>query len=147
MIYKVRFLTDLRIKPSWKGDKYYLAAPLRLLWAGEELIVPSDYDSDFASIPRCVWSLFPPHFYPWASVVHDWCYDTRIFPRKIADNCFLDILFYTGASQIYALTCYSSVRLFGRKYWNSHELCMVNSYRAQAGLALLKSIKKENIFK
>ncbi len=45
---------------------------------GDRIVVPAGFVTDLASIPRPVWSLYPPDG-PWvkAAVVHDFLYDTQ----------------------------------------------------------------------
>lgn len=59
--------------------------------------VPAGFVTDFASIPRPVWPLFPP-FGPWAlaAILHDWLYVTRgeggRWSRADADRMFREAM-------------------------------------------------------
>ena len=53
------------------------------------LIVPAGFITDFASIPRGLWNIFPPtgKYLP-ATILHDWMYFTAWKNKKLADKIF-----------------------------------------------------------
>lgn len=70
-----------------------------------------------------------------ASIVHDWCYWTRLFDphakgdgRELADHLFYALMRAGGTSIRDALKAYTAVRAFGRSRYR------VNSYKAENGL-------------
>tara|TARA_R110002124_G_scaffold122630_2_gene281192 strand:- start:808 stop:1191 length:384 start_codon:yes stop_codon:yes gene_type:complete len=93
-----------------------------------DVIVPSGTVTDFASVPRWLWIIFPPHGkMANASVVHDFMYDNRIFEKELgkrtarwhADQVFLGNMINDGVSESQALVYYVAVRWFGRSWWDN----------------------------
>lgn len=95
------------------------------------IIVPTGFESDYASIPRVARG-FLPSFGPWAraSVFHDYLYKTRgdygRWTRKQADDMFLKFMEATAAGredgQPNRLTrgiIHRAVRAFGAGGWGS----------------------------
>lgn len=86
-------------------------------------IVPKGFVTDFASIPRFLWSVLPPHGAAMpASVIHDFCYTTHPYgstgsdmeiERVIADQQFKKNLIAAGISKFQAEIMYRAVRWFG----------------------------------
>lgn len=71
------FTTQLRVSPldngvDWNVDEpftYYIGE----LGSGTYVTVPVDFVTDFASVPRIMWSVFPPWGkYGKAAVIHDY---------------------------------------------------------------------------
>ena len=61
-----------------------------LVYAGhtDTFHVPAGFETDFASVPRAFWSVFPPYGpYTKSAVLHDWLYVTQPagVSRKDAD--------------------------------------------------------------
>lgn len=85
---------------------------------GELITIPAGYQTDFASVPRVFWSVFPPvgKHNP-AALVHDYLYDNRIGTRKRADKIFLELMLAYGVHRWGAHCMYWGVRLGGRKWW------------------------------
>lgn len=84
---------------------------------GECIInVPASYCTDFASIPRWLWPVFPkdhPH-YAKAAVLHDYLLDYAIGDKAWADSVFLEGMLVLGCPMWKARLFYRFVRLFGR---------------------------------
>ena len=78
-------------------------------------VVPKGFTSDFASVPRGLWNMFPPWGQSFrAAVVHDHMYATAYKTKKIADKIFYTNLRRSGVGYIKAKAMYRAVRLFGR---------------------------------
>lgn len=77
--------------------------------------VPAGYVTDFASVPRALWAVFPPHG-PWAkaAIVHDYLYDYAIGTRARADLIFLEAMQVLGVPRWRRYLMYWAVRAFGR---------------------------------
>ena len=80
-----------------------------------EITVSAGEETDFASVPRGLWNLFPPDgSYTPAAVVHDYLY--RKCPdvdRKKCDQVFLEAMEACGTSWFARRTIYAAVRLGG----------------------------------
>lgn len=81
---------------------------------GLTIVVPAGFLTDFASIPRGLWNIFPPTG-SWgpAAVIHDFLYRTAPLPRDVADRIFLHGMEELGVSWINRRIIYRGVRIFG----------------------------------
>ena len=80
--------------------------------------VPAGFVSDYATIPRFLWSAFPPHGYvKKAAVIHDYLYTREDVPRVIADAVFLAAMRDCGVSAWSRALMYGAVRCFGWLFW------------------------------
>jgi hypothetical protein len=72
------------------GDEYRLIQPYTVVVDGKTIIVPKGFITDFASVPRLFWRLFPPFGkYTPAAVLHDYLCRKPGFSRAEADKIFL----------------------------------------------------------
>jgi hypothetical protein len=94
---------------------YELIAPLTYGEGGIWVEVPAGYRTDFASIPRGLWNLFPPSGrYAMAAVIHDFLTDNEtICSRFLADAVFREIMFRLGMPWYVRLSMYYAVRTYG----------------------------------
>jgi len=89
--------------------------------------VPRGFITDFASIPKILWSIYPPTgYYAHAALLHDYIYSTGgrcvgLFPatRKEADEWFFMQMKTDGVGWRTRWTMYFAVRLFGRSSWKN----------------------------
>lgn len=130
------FLGDLIAKQLPDGYHWELYEGFRFHVChedGEQFIeVPKGFVTDFASIPRGLWNIYPPaagkHSKP--AVVHDWLYKkgmlltksggTRVVTRGEADAIFLEAMEVTGVSWLSRRIIYWGVRVGGWKAWGEH---------------------------
>jgi len=87
----------------------------------ERIIAPEAMRTDFASIPRFVWSLWPPYspHYGKAAVIHDWLYQTEgdgRFTRRQSNLIFLEAMKSLGAGYFKRSTIFNAVELFSRRW-------------------------------
>lgn len=99
---------------------------------GSGLYIPFGFVTDFASIPRFLWSILPPHGAAMpASVLHDAFYTlhplaefmkdyTPEKERLIADQLFRKNLIAAGISEFQAGIMYRAVRWFGEYRFNHY---------------------------
>lgn len=84
--------------------------------------VPEGFETDFASVPRGLWNIFPPDgLYTQAAVLHDYLYHQRgnhTRTRKECDGIFLEAMGVLGTPWWKRHLMYRAVRLFGGAYWN-----------------------------
>lgn len=108
---------------------------------GEKVTIPAGFITDFASVPKCLWPVFPPlrgNTADKAFLVHDWAYMYGEIPlstgkpkqltRRQADY---EMFFLQrkptitegslhGDSTFRAFFMWLAVRLFGGKNWNKY---------------------------
>lgn len=98
--------------------------------AGEYVEVAAGFVTDFASVPRVFWRLFPPTGqYGKAAVIHDRLYvapvvrtlaATRVIARTEADSIFLDAMSALGVSWATRRVLYAAVRIGGWAPWGRY---------------------------
>lgn len=77
--------------------------------------IPSGTVTDLASVPRALWSIFPPHGrYAKAAIVHDYLYANAIGTKAGADRVFYEAMAVLGVPIWRRKLMYLAVRLFGR---------------------------------
>ena len=81
--------------------------------------VVKDFICDLASIPKIVWSIIggPWGKYGYPSIVHDFSYKYRLFPRLICDKGFLMAMKVSKVGWFKRGTIYNFVRWFGFIGW------------------------------
>lgn len=119
------FLTELHLLALRDSTEYQLLQPLVYSTAaGVEIVVPAGFRTDFASVPRGLWNLFPPDGKGRdAAVVHDFLYSQRggiwLYSRAEVDRIFRDGLAELGVSAWRRWVMWAAVRVGGRRYWNN----------------------------
>ena len=92
------------------------------------ITVPAGFETDFASIPRIVWSWLSPEdpviLFP--SIVHDYLYSMRgmveglpAVTREQADDVLRDAMLACGARSSQAWVVHKAVRMGGASHWKS----------------------------
>lgn len=85
------------------------------------LEVPSGFVTDFASVPRLLWWLFPPWGrYGKAAVMHDYLYQSQPCSRSLADLMFLRGMQVLGVGRVTRYAMYWAVRAAGWAIWRAH---------------------------
>lgn len=100
-------------------DEWILDAPLVYVTsAGDALVVPRDFVTDLASIPRVLYSVIPVNGrHRSASILHDWLYETQPFPRAVCDRLFLNAMADSGVRFSQRWAMYLGVRVGGWLPW------------------------------
>ena len=110
-----------------KGDRWKLLEHMPFNTPLGPVIVPAGFVTDFASVPKIVWSFIPPMGpYAAAAVLHDWWYENRLGveqfgnwkARKMADEQFYrDMVAADPDARNRNRLMYQAVRLFGKSAW------------------------------
>src|SRR5690348_10982093 len=94
-----------------------LFEPLEYLTAVEGIgviRVPVGFVTDYASVPRGLWNLFPPNGrYAPAAVVHDYLYRRTLLDRGVCDQILSEGMEVLGVSWLTRHLIYRAVRMFG----------------------------------
>lgn len=103
-------------------DHRILHEDLCAVWKGYKLTIKAGYMTDGASIPRIAWRLVG---HPWgpylpAAVVHDILYQSEIWSRAQADECFLDLMVTLPVGWLRRNAIYRAVRIAGGATWANH---------------------------
>lgn len=93
-------------------------------YPSEEIVtVPAGFVTDLASVPRALWSIFPPHgSWAKAAIVHDYLYSSGKTSRVYADRVFLEGMEVLGVPLLKRQLMYWAVRLFGESSFNATRL-------------------------
>ena len=90
--------------------------------SGDVINVPIGTYTDFASIPRPLWAIFPRWGkYGNAAVIHDWLYWDQPRSRKEADAIFLEGMEVLEVLKWKRYTIYYAVRWFGCLAWRANQ--------------------------
>lgn len=82
--------------------------------SAEVINVPEGFITDFASVPRAFWWLFPPFGrYSPGAVIHDFLYTYKVYNRKKCDDIFLEAMQVMEVNWQTRYTMYWAVRVFG----------------------------------
>ena len=94
---------------------------------GELITVPAGFITDFASVPRIFWTIFPPDGkYTAAAILHDFLYSIQDRSRKEVDRIFLIAMKSLKVPTWQRVTMYSAVRMLGWLSWNKKEAGQFN---------------------
>lgn len=117
------FTTPLIVQPLDDGMHWVLVESFEYRIgakdSGEIINIPKGFITNFASVPRGLWNIFPPwDKYGKAAVLHDYLYHVKRFTRKRCDDIFLEAMEVLGVSKWKRLVIYYAVKLAGWKAWN-----------------------------
>lgn len=89
---------------------------------GHDLMIGTGYLTDFASVPRFLWSFISPiGQVNLPSIIHDFLYTEHIYNRKFADEEFLKWMdFLAPHYRFKNRLMYYAVRIFGQGRWNKY---------------------------
>lgn len=120
------FTSALVVTPMDDGKSWKLVKPfdyeLGEEGSGKKIEVPTGFITDFASIPRPMWVIYPVWgLYGKAAVLHDFMYATGM-PTKRAecDAIFLEAMGVLKVPWIRRHIIYRGVRLGGWLAWKAH---------------------------
>lgn len=105
---------------------YFLRRPIA--WQpnpGEEpydrVVVPAGFVTDFASVPRAFFSIWPPNgLYTYPAIIHDYLYWSQCRSREEADDIFWLGMGDFKISGSVRWSIYGPVRSFGWFAWNNN---------------------------
>lgn len=121
-----QFTTSLKVEPLPNGS-WKLLAPFEYHIGVEEsqevIKVMKGFITDFASVPKLFWNIFPPYApsYGKAAVIHDALYSNKFFTRKRTDDILLEGMKVLKASRFTQYSIYWAVRLFAWFAWKEHK--------------------------
>lgn len=120
------FNSKLILEPLDDGRRWKLVEPfvyeIGKLGSGNKIEVPAGFITDFASVPRGLWNIFPPWgVYGKAAILHDWLYQEQKRTRAESDKIFLEAMKALGVSFLKRRLIYRGVRLGGWLAWRSHK--------------------------
>lgn len=117
-----RFTSILLVSPLADGRTWVLRGEfgydVGTKGSDDHIAVPVGFQTDFASVPRIFWTIFPTWGkYGNAAVIHDWLYWDQTRSRAAADKVFLEGMAVLGVNALVRYEMYWAVRLFGWLAW------------------------------
>lgn len=122
-----RFTQELEPLGRFVGpETYRLEEEMQYWWGGEQtgvlIIVPTGFETDFASIPRFFQRLLPKlDKHRRAAILHDYLYAKQICERHVCDLIFLEAMEVLKVPTWKRHAMYRAVRMFGWAAWNAHK--------------------------
>lgn len=119
---KGRWESDLRIREVDGSDHWELLTPLAYRTSdGQRITVPIAFRTDFASVPRPLWSVFPKTGrHQKAAVIHDYLYAHNGVTRAQADAVFCEAMETSGVGWWTRNAMYAAVRAGGGQTWGRY---------------------------
>lgn len=109
------FLNELIVKENPSNPEEFILVE-DLIYQGntDTFTVPAGFITDFASVPRILWNLFPPYGkYTKAAVLHDYFYIVQTISRKDADGLFRRTMRELGVGKVRRWLMWAAVRIGG----------------------------------
>lgn len=123
----VTFINEACIIPFKKYD-YHTCAPMHVNIDGDIYVIPKDFETDLASIPKPLWSFIAPQYtgYVAPSILHDYLYSCgNLFNRRIDDEILYAALRDNGVGRWTAAKFYFAVRMFGGRHFAEYnDICI-----------------------
>ena len=119
-------MLTIRQENQIRGNKFTRVAILNddLCYQSDiagDSIVPVGFASDGASVPRIMWSIYPPFGkYLEAAIVHDWFCVNRSVSSVTAAKVFREAMAVCGVSKWRRTKMYWAVRTFGPRFKRSY---------------------------
>jgi len=122
----VATITDnpiVELLPKSTRGRFKIKVPIKhTLSNGVEIIVPVNYISNGASIPKLLRGIYSQQgVYVMPSIIHDYLYDNKLYSREFADKQFLLDMGKTNTSQFTKWLFYYIIRIFGKSNYNNNE--------------------------
>jgi hypothetical protein len=117
--HQVVFITEACIKPL-KGYNYRTCSDIKVNIDGHKLIIPKNFQTDLASIPRLLWPVFAPQYAGFVApaILHDYLYRCHnLVNREYADEVLYSALIAEDITAFTASKFFLAVRLFGRSHY------------------------------
>jgi len=116
----VTILSPLRVEICEDGFNARVLEPIIYNIDGHAIEVLPGWETDWASVPRLMWRLFPPMGrHTFAAILHDYLYEKRIGTRKRADRLFLIVMESCHVPYWRRWAMYYAVRWFGARAWRT----------------------------
>lgn len=115
-IYDIKFRDQVCLTPH-KEHVFKTCASMAVYVNDKTYVIPAGFETDLASIPRLLWSLYAPNDSETvsAAILHDWLYCcVKNITRKEADLIFYQALIDNNAGYYKAFKYYIAVRVFGK---------------------------------
>jgi hypothetical protein len=112
----------VELLPKSKLGRFKIYVPIKhKLIDGKEIMVPFDFVSNGASVPRLLRGLFSQQgVYLTSAIIHDYLYDNNYHSREFADRQFLIDMGRTNTNKFTKWLFYIVIRIFGGINWKKY---------------------------
>ncbi len=120
----IKFIDEACIIP-FEGYEYKTCKAMRVTIDDKKYIIPKDFETDLASVPRLLWPIFAPQYSGFVApaILHDYLYRCNAhITRKYADEVLYSALISENVTPFTASKFYIGVRLFGGSHYE-HGVC------------------------
>ncbi len=117
----ITFMNDACIKPYDAYD-YHTCEAIYVIIDGEYYVIPKNFTTDLASIPRPLWPIISPQYssYIAPAILHDYLYSCgNLGTRRFADEVLYSALRGQKVSAYTSMKFFIAVRIFGASHFNS----------------------------
>ncbi len=116
------FTDILLVSPLADGKTWVIQRPfgydVGAEGSSDRIEVPVGFRTDFATVPRLFWAIFPKWGkYGNATVIHDYLYWMQERPRREADRILLEAMGVLAVHPVVKYAIYWGVRAFGWLAW------------------------------
>jgi hypothetical protein len=119
-VHSISFDQKACIKPFHAYD-YLTCKEMSVMIDGQTYVIPKNFSTDLASIPRPLWPILSPRYsaFVYPAILHDYLYSCNdLGNRKWADQTLYSALISEGVSRYTATKFYLGVRLFGGRHYD-----------------------------
>ncbi len=121
-----RFTELLVVSPLSDGRNWVIRKDFGYAVGSEDskevIDIPIGFVTDFASVPRPLWWLFPKWGkYGNAAVIHDYLYWDQRYNKKKVDLIFREAMGVLGVNKLTSYILYRSVFWLGCRAWKSNQ--------------------------
>jgi hypothetical protein len=112
------------VRPSGNNRAFVLLEPItyEIGDSGKKIEVPIGFVTDYASIPRRLWSLYSPHDqYSRAAIIHDYLYWAQPCTKPQADNIFMIAMKESEVDVVTRNAVYVGVHAAGQPSWQENQ--------------------------
>lgn len=130
-----QFLDQLVVTPLADGVQWALQSRFRFYARTLDRVieVPARFITDFASVPRIVWAMYPPWSrYSAGAIVHDLMYWEQSSTRAEADAVLREAMDVLGVDPDTTQVIYNAVHTFGHHAWNRNAELKASGYTKMA---------------
>jgi len=107
----------------------------------DTIVVPSGFVTDFASVPRVLWSIFPKWgVYGPASIIHDYLYFSHEKTREEADYIFYEGMLVLGIKKWKAKILYNAVKIFGKDNYKKSKSYMIEMLNEKIEISKMEKL-------
>ncbi|WP_392552934.1 DUF1353 domain-containing protein [Orbus wheelerorum] len=105
----------IRLEPIFGEYNYILLEPLNYNVNNEVITVPSGFITDGNTLPRFLWSIYPPlNKALRAAILHDYMYDNAIMTKAIADDAYKKVCRECGVNKRMMYIALFFIHFFGK---------------------------------